>query len=160
MASASIDNIHYISLYFAHMEDMKYWNHNDYQMDAATKILRSAFKNISACTQVFQGSNGNIYANRSLHLIFTDEALMIAENARQEKWEYIIRFLLKITRKFCPLARIHYKTTSSLRSQYGSLSWQRLWQETRLALHIAEDLGIPAIDSFNITHPHGDFNIS
>ena len=153
MTSTSIDNVHYISLYFTHMEDMKYWNHDNYQMNAATKILRSAFKNITACTQVFQGSIGNIDINRTLHLIFTDEALMIAENAIQDKWEYIIRFLLNIIRKFCPLARIHYKTTSSLRSQYGSLSWQRLWQETRLALHIADDLGIPAVDSFNITHP-------
>ena len=139
---------------------MKYWNTDNYQMNAATKMLKSALENINACTQVFQGSNGSIHANSSLHLIFTDEAIMIAENAKQDKWECIIRFLLKIIGHFCPLARIHYKTTSSLRSQFGSLSWQRLWQETRLALHIAEDLGIPAIDSFNITHPHGDFNIS
>ena len=59
----------------------------------------------------------------------------------------------RMVTELCPVAKVYVKTTSSIRSQYGSLSWQRLWHETRVMKSIAHEKGWPVIDSFVMTQP-------
>jgi hypothetical protein len=144
MASKSIGNLHYISVYSTFLEDMKNWN-KDGNILNTVKMMRSELGNLSVCQPGYSGNK--------VHIMLTDESLFIVENAIRSKWEIISSAIFKTVQNFCPNAIIHYKTTTSIRSQYGSLSWQRLWEATRVGAKIAESLNISIIDSFAMTHP-------
>jgi hypothetical protein len=102
---------------------MKTWN-KDGNVLNTVKMVRSELGNLSICQSGYSGNK--------VHIMLTDESLFIVENAVRSRWEDISTAIFKTVQTFCPHAIIHYKTTTSIRSQYGSLSWQRLWAATRV----------------------------
>ena len=81
-------------------------------------------------------------------IYFTEEALWMSETAYRASWYPIISHLFSDIKDVCPQAKFIYKTASSLRAQFGSLSWQRMWENTRLSAKIAQLHNITVIDTF------------
>lgn len=81
-------------------------------------------------------------------IYFTEEALWMSETAYRSSWYPILSHLFAEIKDICPKAKFIYKTASSLRAQFGSLSWQRMWENTRLSAKIAQLHNITVIDSF------------
>lgn len=142
LATKSLDNLHYVSLYSNLLSDMKTWN-KDITVLSVVDGINKELKNFSIC--------GHQYNSRKVHIMYTEGALLISENAFRSQWYNISLKIFKAIKDSCPNAILHYKTASAIRSQYGSLSWQRLWEFSRLGASIAEAHNISIIDSFAMT---------
>eukprot|EP01031_Cornospumella_fuschlensis_P022531 gene22531-27500_t len=180
METDTVDNINYFTMYFAELEDKKHWNHNG-QLARTTSWIMSDLTNNGLClsppqyqeliakleaeiaaakdnTNLAHRINGTlqcVLANQHLQMafLFTEENLWTAEVGLRSIWPGLSRNYLQQLREKCINATVVYKGASSLRSQYGSLSWQRMYQASRISLANARALRLPVLDSFIMTHP-------
>ena len=138
--------LNYLTVYFTLGEDMKHWN-KDKTMPKTLEMLENELKKLKLC-------DGN--DKRSTKLLVTEESLWTVEHGYRENWKNFTQAFLSKLVSLCASnsnVQIVYKTATSLRNQYGSLSWQRMYEATRVAKEIAQSLDLFVLDSFMVTQP-------
>ena len=149
LPTAQIDNIHYYSIYFSQIKDMGTWNQRNDNLTHTRHGIQTAIgKETLVCERNYTETTG-----RTVHIFLTIDALLIIEHAKMERWDFLIRTYFEEVASACPNAVLHYGTSVALRSQFGSLSSQRMRLFNEMGLSIARALGIATIDSFSITQP-------
>ena len=147
--SDQVDNLHYFSIYFSQLKDMKTWNQRDDNMTNTRHSIKvEVGEETLVCHRNYTETTG-----RTVHIYLTVDALMIIEHAKMERWDFMIRTYFEEVTAACPNAVLHYGTTVAFRSQFGSLSSQRMRIFNEMGLSIARSLGIPTIDAFSMTQP-------
>lgn len=137
---ASFENLHYLSLYSPQHYDARTWTWDPVMLDTQLMVIRDTQQ---------AGICGN--DTRPTHILATEEALWSTEVGVRDTWAPVTEATLNAITSVCPNARVHYKTATAARSQYRSLSWQRIWEETGVSIAVASRLGLPVIDSFQIS---------
>lgn len=179
MNTDTVDNINYFTVYFAQLVDKKYWNHNG-QLARTISWISEDLRNNGLCMNASEhatlvaklehdmatAKNANyahqvnntlqcVLASQHLKMVFllTEEDLWITEVGLKSIWSGLSRDFIAHLKNQCSNATLVYKGATSLRSQYGSLSWQRMYQASRLSIANARALELPVLDSFIMTHP-------
>ena len=147
--SDQVDNLHYVSIFFSQVRDMKTWNHKSDNMTNTRRTFRvEVGKETHVCERNYTETTG-----RTVHIFLTIDALLIIEHAKMERWDFLLRTYFEEVASACPNAVVHYGTSVALRSQFGSLSSQRMRMFNEMGLSTARALGLATIDAFSITQP-------
>lgn len=141
--AASLANLHYLSVFWPQLEDMKSWN-LDSSMPATTQRLKADMEKLGIC-----GDDA-----RPTHILATEESIWVVEHALRSSWSKLSSSFLNALMAACPKARFQYKTATAIPAQHRSLSWQRLWDATGIAADNAlHSMNVPVVDSFALTQP-------
>lgn len=175
----TVHNINYFSNYFAEIPDKKTWNWNGLltrTVDTLANDLRNNFLCFSnedymhALAKIeFEMNNATTEKlksklNETLHqvqrkqhsrmaMLLAEENLWTTEFGLRSIWSNLSQHFIHHFRHQCINATVIYKTASALRNQIGSVSWQRMYENSRVSAKIARSLKIPVLDSFIMTQP-------
>lgn len=144
----SHQNLKYISVYFAQLKDMKEWNMADNKLTNINESIRIKLGQLPLCMTNYTEATG-----RDVHVYLTIDSIMIIEQAVEEVWESILLMYFDSVAVACPKAMLHYGTTVAVASQFGSISWQRMYKINKLGMAIAASRNIPIVDAFSMTQP-------
>lgn len=179
METDTIENINYFSVYRPEITDRKHWNRNGHLARTISWIgddlkahglcvSHTEYVNLVSKLQGdLHGAKDANMANRvnytiqsiearqhrKVAFLFTEENLWTAEVGLQSIWSGLSRSFIKHFGEQCSNATVVYKGSSSLRAQFGSLSWQRMYEASRVSMKNARALHLPVLDSFIMTHP-------
>lgn len=136
-------NLYYFTLFKTQTNDMRYWIDSG-KLEEVPADLSREIDYYKLC--------GN--ESRPLHIFASQEEMRLVEGATRDVWANLTTDYLSFLTSRCPNASVHFKTSPSLRIGYGQLSWQRMYEVSRLSSRIARDsFHLPVIDAFSITHP-------
>jgi hypothetical protein len=147
-SQAQTENLHYFSIVYAQLKDMKGWNMADDKLINIKKSIQTELGDLPICSSNYTGSTG-----RDVHVFLTIDSIYIIESAVEERWEAILLTYFDAVQAACPRAVLHYSTTVALASQYGTLSWQRMYKISRMGIKIAESRNLSVVDAFSMTQP-------
>jgi hypothetical protein len=141
--SKTIGTVHFISVHDSQVIDRMEWNEPNGTMLKPVRSFGRDLGDMAICSRDYTRTSG-----REVHIFFTEDYMRIVGNSKEENWFTIISTYFNSIRLNCPNAIIHYKTTTAIRSQYESLSWQRIYSASRISLQIAEFYNMSVTDSF------------
>lgn len=145
--SMSFGNMYMTSSYWTELSDKKSWNTN-HNLD---ETFREISNQILYDPKLTKSHRNHCKEGAKTALIITEEHLFMTAYGLNMMWKPAVKGLLTRVRKLCPTQTIIYKTGSHVAT--GKISWQRIWQQTRISARIAQELGMLVVDSFYHTAP-------
>ena len=168
LGATVVENLYYFTLYFGELKDRKTWNTNGQLMHTLSTFKKELQENYLCLsddqfnqTMSRQDLSATVLArvkklrHQKTAILITEESLFMSETGKRSMWKNTVKDFLTEISSVCSQSnvKIVYKTATSLRAQFGSLSWQRMYEQSRISAKIALSLNMTVLDGFAVTHP-------